>query len=111
MKKKGFWFYGLSGCGKTFASKYLNTKIKNSVLIDGDDIRKHISFDLGYSTKDREIQITRVLGLAKVIQKSKFVPIISIAELSDATTLPSSISPIQRGFIPRGSLKAYSSSL
>ena len=56
---------------------FLKTEIKNSVLIDGDDIRKHISFDLGYSIKDREIQITRILGLAKVIQKSKLVPIIS----------------------------------
>ena len=38
-------------------------------------------------------------------------PITSIAALSEATTYPSSICPTQRGFIPKGSLNAYISSL
>ena len=56
MKKvcKGIWLYGLSGSGKTFISKSLRKKIKNSVVVDGDIVRKHISFDLGYSKSERD---------------------------------------------------------
>ena len=40
-KYKGIWFYGNAGTGKSIASKFLYRKIKNSVLLDGDDIRKY----------------------------------------------------------------------
>jgi adenylylsulfate kinase-like enzyme len=82
MKKKGFWFYGLSGSGKTYATKYLNKKIKNSIIVDGDLVRKYISTDLGYHLSHRKIQIARVLGLAKIILRSKMVPIISTVYLN-----------------------------
>ena len=76
-KYKGIWFYGNAGTGKSMASNFLHNKIKNSVLLDGDQIRKYISFDLGYSIKDREIQIRRVFGLSKLVKQSKKFPIIS----------------------------------
>ena len=57
---KGLWFFGMSGSGKTYLSKILKNKIKNSVLVDGDVVRKYVSFDLGYSLKDREHQILGV---------------------------------------------------
>ncbi len=82
---KGIWFYGLSGSGKTYASLYLKRKIKNSLIIDGDEVRKCISYDLKYHLKDREIQITRILGLAKISLKSNIVPIISTAYLNKKT--------------------------
>ena len=74
---KGFWFYGLSGSGKTYISKILHKKIKKSILVDGDNIRKLISTDLGYSKKDREIQIKRIFGICKIIIASKKIPIAS----------------------------------
>ena len=82
MKKKGFWFYGLSGSGKSFALSYLKKKIKNGFVIDGDLVRKYVSVDLKYNLKDREIQINRVLGLAKLALMSKLVPIISTVYLN-----------------------------
>ena len=54
---KGIWFYGLSGSGKSYISKILHSKMSDSVLVEGDTVRKCISTDLGYSKKDREIQI------------------------------------------------------
>ena len=39
-KKKGIWFFGLSGSGKTYASKIIKKIKKNSITIDGDDVRK-----------------------------------------------------------------------
>ena len=74
---KGYWFFGLSGSGKTFASKYLKKKIKNSLIIDGDEVRKYISPDLNYSKKHRDLQIIRVYGIAKIALRSNLFPIIS----------------------------------
>ena len=48
-KYKGLWLYGISGSGKSFASKYLKSKIKNSFLVDGDKIREINNDDLGYT--------------------------------------------------------------
>jgi adenylylsulfate kinase-like enzyme len=74
---KGIWFFGLSGSGKTFASNIIRKNIKNSVIIDGDKVRKYISSDLSYTKKDRSIQIQRVLGLAILLIEQDYFPIIS----------------------------------
>lgn len=76
-KYKGLWFFGLSGSGKTYITKKISKKIKNSFLIDGDVVRSLVSFDLGYSLKDRIKQNKRVLGLAKIVIKNNFFPIVS----------------------------------
>ncbi len=76
-KYKGIWFYGNAGSGKSLASKFLNKKIKNSILLDGDQIRKYVSFELGYTIKDREIQIKRVFGICKIVSQSNIFPIAS----------------------------------
>lgn len=77
VKKKGIWFYGLSGSGKTYASKVILKENKNSFLIDGDDVRKFLSQDLNYSLQDRKIQIRRIFGIARIALKSNLFPIIS----------------------------------
>ena len=74
---KGIWFFGLSGAGKTYASNYIKKKFKKSIIIDGDQVRKFVSYDLGYSKKDRLIQIKRVLGLAIILIEQGYFPIIS----------------------------------
>lgn len=79
---KGIWLYGISGSGKSFISKKLSKKIKNSFLIDGDEVRKFVSSDLGYKIKDRTIQNLRVLGIAKIAISNKVFPIISSVFLS-----------------------------
>tara|TARA_B100000795_G_scaffold269978_1_gene261572 strand:+ start:10252 stop:10758 length:507 start_codon:yes stop_codon:yes gene_type:complete len=84
---KGIWFYGLSGSGKTYASKVLNKKIGNSIIIDGDIVRKYISWDLGYSKPDREIQIKRVYGIGKIAIKSDIFPIISTVYFNNQLNL------------------------
>lgn len=76
-KYKGIWFYGLSGSGKSYISKILNKKMKDSILVDGDNVRKLISFDLGYDIKSREVQIKRIYGICNLIISSKKFPIAS----------------------------------
>ena len=74
---KGIWFYGVSGSGKSYISNLLKNKIKNSVIVDGDIVRKYISYDLGYSLEDRQKQVLRMFGIGKIICMSKKFPIIS----------------------------------
>lgn len=76
-KYKGIWFYGLSGSGKTFISNYLKKRKSDSLLVDGDEVRKYISFDLGYKLDDRKIQIERIYGICKIIINSNKIPLAS----------------------------------
>lgn len=77
LEVNGFWFYGLSGSGKSYLSKKLKSIIKNSIIVDGDNVRKWVSTDLKYSKKDREKQILRIFGISKIIIESNFFPISS----------------------------------
>ena len=73
----GIWFYGLSGSGKTLASEISAQSHGNSFLIDGDIVRKHISFDLDFTISDRSIQIQRVFGLSQIVIGNGLFPICS----------------------------------
>ena len=79
---KGLWFYGLAGCGKTFASTVLQSKVELAFLIDGDEVRSHISTDLGYTSQDRLKQINRMLGMAIITKKNGYFPIVSSVTMS-----------------------------
>ena len=81
-KYLGVWFYGLAGSGKTFAAKIVSAAIRNSFLIDGDEIRRLISYDLDYTPEDRRIQLQRVLGLAELTIKNSQYPIISTVSMN-----------------------------
>ena len=52
------WIIGLSGSGKSFlANKIYKSaleKNKKAIWIDGDEIRKYITYDLGYTSQDRK---------------------------------------------------------
>ena len=76
-KNNGIWFFGFSGSGKTYLSNKISKKLKKSFIIDGDEVRKLVSYDLGYKKSDRINQNKRVLGLAKIVIKNGYFPIIS----------------------------------
>jgi adenylylsulfate kinase len=63
------WFTGLHGSGKsTIAAKLAEILKKHNiqfVLLDGDELRKTISSDLGYSLEDRNAHMKRVVDLCK----------------------------------------------
>ena len=84
-KRNGIWFFGLAGSGKTFASKFCAEFFKNAFIIDGDDVRKFISFDLGYSPSDRKIQVSRVLGIAEIAKINCRFPIASTVTMTAET--------------------------
>ena len=83
-KNKGIWLYGISGSGKTIASNFFKKKIKNAFVFDGDKVRKYVSYDLGYSLRDRKIQVKRMFGFAKLSKESNIFPVISTVYMSQS---------------------------
>ncbi len=65
------WFTGLSGSGKstlaTGLEQYLFETGFNIFLLDGDNIRRGISSDLGFSAADRTENIRRIAELSKMM--------------------------------------------
>jgi len=71
--KKAFnlWFTGLPSSGKTTTAvtlkKYLLERAVNVVLLDGDEIRRGLSSDLGFSAKDREENNRRIIYITSLL--------------------------------------------
>ncbi|MBI3032836.1 sulfate adenylyltransferase [Candidatus Woesearchaeota archaeon] len=68
------WFTGLSGAGKTTISRFISEKLKRHaiahVVLDGDEVRKVLSPDLGYSPEDRKKHLQRVTYLATTLAQN-----------------------------------------
>lgn len=79
---KAYWFTGLSGVGKTTLSYALSAVLtRNNIVnkvLDGDELRKTISADLGFSKADRDTHVRRVTDLAYTLQQQGIVPIVSL---------------------------------
>lgn len=75
------WIIGLSGSGKTKLSNELfKSKIikNNFISIDGDEFRKNISNDLGYSLEDRKKNAERISRIVNYLSKKKINIIVSV---------------------------------
>jgi bifunctional enzyme CysN/CysC len=64
------WFTGISGAGKSTIAKALEKKLweegKQTVLLDGDQVRHGLNRDLGFSPEDRTENIRRVGEVARL---------------------------------------------
>jgi len=76
------WLTGLSGSGKTTLAKKLHISLHRkglpSVIIDGDEVRRTISRDLGFSKKDIQENHRRVRSLVKAHLAEGRITIVSI---------------------------------
>jgi sulfate adenylyltransferase/3'-phosphoadenosine 5'-phosphosulfate synthase len=78
---KGFvvWFTGLSGAGKSTIATALQSELtrraRHSELLDGDEVRTHLSKGLGFSKEDRDTNIRRIGYVARLIARSGGVAI------------------------------------
>jgi sulfate adenylyltransferase len=78
--KRGFiiWFTGLSAVGKTTLAQELSKKLKGerSVhVLDGDEIRRNLSKDLGFSKADRDTNIRRLGYVAMLLAQNGVISI------------------------------------
>lgn len=66
-----YFFTGLSGAGKSTIGgmffRHLKAKKDNVFLLDGDEFRKNLCSDLGYSNEDRLKAAYRGFGMSKMI--------------------------------------------
>lgn len=67
---KVLWFTGISGAGKSTIAKELEKQLwqegKQTILLDGDQVRHGLNGDLGFSAEDRTENIRRVGETARL---------------------------------------------
>lgn len=74
--QKGFilWFTGLSGAGKSTLASALHTEFHAAglptELLDGDEVRTHLSKGLGFSKEDRDTNIRRIGYVARLLGRN-----------------------------------------
>ncbi len=76
--KTTIWLTGLPCSGKTTIANYIHKQIPNSVILDGDVVRKGLNSDLGFTPNDRKENLRRISEMAKIILDSVPVVIISV---------------------------------
>ena len=77
------WFTGLHGSGKSTIAERLVKILKGEkipvTLLDGDELRKTISYGLGYSLGERNEHMKRVADLCKKITDKGVMAVASVA--------------------------------
>ena len=81
-KAIAIWLTGIPASGKSTISillkDYLQKKNIPVIILDGDEIRKTVSKDLGFSPQDRKEHNRRVIEIAKLLVKNNFTAIIPL---------------------------------
>ena len=73
------WFTGLSGAGKSTIAEIvideLRARGRRVELLDGDEIREHLSKGLGFSKADRDTNVLRIGWVASVLARNGVVAV------------------------------------
>jgi len=68
------WFTGLSGAGKSTLSVPLAARLRELgrrvEVLDGDEVRTHLSKGLGFTKEDRDTNIRRIGWVAEVLARN-----------------------------------------
>ena len=76
------WIIGYSGSGKTYLASRLLKKIKGKKIhIDGDDVRKFLTYDLKYSLSDRKKNSKFISDLCKFLESKNYYVVCSILSI------------------------------
>ncbi len=73
------WFTGLSGAGKSTIAELvigeLRRRGRRVELLDGDEVREHLSRGLGFSKEDRDTNIRRIGFVASLLARNGVVAV------------------------------------
>lgn len=73
------WLTGLSGAGKSTVARALERDLrargKRVEVLDGDEIRLHLSKGLGFSREDRDTNVLRIAYVANLLARNGVVAI------------------------------------
>ena len=81
---KGFviWLTGLPAAGKTTLARELESLFRkmgrNVEVLDGDEVRRWLSPEAGFSKEDRERHIMRVAYVSKLLARNGVIAIVSL---------------------------------
>lgn len=68
------WFTGLSGSGKSTLATLLSAELAHRgvhvEILDGDEVRRHLSKGLGFSREDRDTNVRRIGFVAKLLARA-----------------------------------------
>jgi adenylylsulfate kinase len=82
--REGFvvWIEGLSGSGKTTLSAEVAKRLRaagwKTEVLDGDEVRRMFSPELGWSRKDREIHARRVSYVAHLLARNGVAVVVAM---------------------------------
>lgn len=75
------WFTGLSASGKTTLSRAVHDCLRarghRVELLDGDEIRRHLSRGLGFSRADRDENLRRIAYVAGLLMKHGVIVLVA----------------------------------
>ncbi len=71
---RGFilWFTGMSGAGKSTLATALARRLAGArplEILDGDEVRTHLSRGLGFSREDRDVNVHRIAFVARTLAR------------------------------------------
>jgi ATP sulfurylase/adenylyl-sulfate kinase len=75
------WLTGLSGAGKSTLARGLAAALRERgrrvEVLDGDEVREHLSKGLGFSKQDRDTNIRRIAYVARLLTRNGVVTIVA----------------------------------
>ena len=83
------WLTGLPSAGKTTLALALADELRargaDVEILDGDQVRTHLSAGLGFTRQDRETQVTRIGFVAELLARHGVIVLVPvIAPYADA---------------------------
>lgn len=77
-----WWFTGLPGAGKTTLAntwaEHLKSGHRLAVVLDGDELRRGLSSDLGFSETDRAENMRRVAEVARLLNRANIDALVAL---------------------------------
>jgi adenylyl-sulfate kinase len=72
------WLTGMSGAGKSTVAQALKARLERGhpvEILDGDEVREHLSKGLTFSKEDRDINVRRIGFVARLLAKHGVIAI------------------------------------
>jgi adenylylsulfate kinase len=82
------WLTGLPCSGKSTLAERLSAELRDRGLrhevLDGDRVRQHLSQELGYSRRDRDLNVLRVAFVAELLARNGVPVIVAVVSPFEA---------------------------
>jgi adenylylsulfate kinase len=76
------WLTGLPSAGKSTIARALGGRLRDEgrrvEILDGDDLRTHLTADLGFSRADRDTNVARVGFVARLLARNGVVVLVPV---------------------------------